>query len=429
MSYLNRQFASTLASTLTSSLILTASGTKKLNRFFSRSRCLGLAALLLTTLSGATFTSTFAATNSIVTDDSVKIMKTPDNGIQPRMLTGPDGKVHLLYFKKRLNRRDAREGNLYYRQFNEQLGDFGLPVKVSSSAFPVQTVSISRASMAIDGEGRIHALWYLPKQAQYYYSRSNVERTQFEVQREMVNENTLGIDAGADIAARGNQIAIFWGAGDLSREYERTVFTRLSSDSGETFGAELQLGNPDLGACACCSLAGEFIDDDSLLVAYRSALEGIGRHMQLLTAKGLSAGISNAYYGETHELQQWEASFCPLSTNDIVTDSDEQIWLVFETQSRIVQLEFAEGVVPTSVAEPFTKTRQKNPALAINASNQRLVVWAEAISHSRGGRLNMRLFDADGTNPQVILTEPVNLDDFSFPAATTFSDGRFLVLY
>lgn len=420
MSYSNQQFASTFAPI------------KQLNDFLSRFRALGAAVLLLTALFIGTFSATtasFAATSSVAMDGLVKIMKTPDSGIQPRMLTGPDGNVHLLYFKKRLNRRDAREGNLYYRQYDEELGDFGLPVKVSSDAFPVQTVSISRASMAIDGEGRIHALWYLPKNSQYYYSRSNRERTQFEVQREMVSQNTLGIDAGADIAAHGNQVAIFWGAGDLSREYERTVFTRLSSDFGETFGAELQLGNPDLGACACCSLAGEFIDDDSLLVAYRSALDGIGRHMQLLTVEGLSGGVNNAYYADTHELQQWEASFCPLSTNDIVTDRDDQLWLVFETQSRIVQLEFAEGVVPTSVAEPFTETRQKNPALAINASNQRLVVWAEAISHSRGGRLNMRFFDTDDANPEVVLTEPINLDDFSFPAATTLNNGRFLVLY
>jgi hypothetical protein len=428
MNYSNSQISSTFAP----ALFFTFALTKKLGGFFSGIRVLGAGALLLTVLFVGTFsvtTAASAAASSIAVADLVKVMKTPDSGIQPRMLTGPDGKVHLLYFKKRLNRPDAREGNLYYRQYDEQLGGFGVPVKVSSGAFPVQTVSISRASVAIDSEGRIHALWYLPKNAQYYYSRSNLERTQFETQREMVSEHTLGIDAGADIAAHGNQIAIFWGAGDLSREYERTVFTRLSSDFGESFGPELQLGNPDLGACGCCSLAGEFIDDDSLLVAYRSALAGVGRHMQLLTAEGLSKDISNAYYAQMHELQQWEASFCPLSTNDIATDSDDQLWLVFETQSRIVQLQFADGVVPTSVAEPFTETRQKNPAIAINASNQRLVVWAEAISHSRGGRLNMRFFDADVSAPEVVLSEPVNLEDFSFPAVTTLSDGSFLVLY
>jgi hypothetical protein len=41
----------------------------------------------------------------------------------------------------------------------------------------------------------------------------------------------------------------------------------------------------------------------------------------------------------------------------------------------------------------------------------------------------MRLFDADVSTPEVVLSEPVNLDDFSFPATTTLSDGSFLVLY
>lgn len=360
---------------------------------------------------------------------NVEILKTPDGGLQPRLLNDASGDIHLMYFKKRLSRPDAREGSLYYRQYDQQRQAFGSPVKISSGAFPLQTVSISRAAIAIDGEGRVHAIWYQPKNNQYYYSRSNSERTQFEPQREMVTENAVGIDAGADIAARGDQVAIFWGAGDLSREYERTVFTRLSRDGGASFGAELQLGNPDLGACACCSLAGDFVDDDSLLVAYRSALAGVGRHMQLLTVGGLAEGISRASYQSVHNLQEWEASFCPLSTNDIAFDTEDRLWTVFETENRIVQFALEEGVEPELVAEPFTETRQKNPAIAFNKAGQRLVVWAEAISHSRGGRLNMRLFDEVGEGQEIVGEESIDLENFTFPAVASLPDGRFLVLY
>lgn len=359
----------------------------------------------------------------------LEIQQTPDGGLQPRLETDEQGNVHLLYFKKRLDRRDAREGNLYYREYDAETLSFGLPVKVSSAAFPLQTVSISRASMAVDENGRVHAIWYLPKTAQYFYSRSNPERTRFESQRSMVIQNTLGIDAGADVAARGDQVAIFWGAGDLSREYERTVFARISDDKGASFGPELQLGNPDLGACACCSLAGEFIDQDNLLIAYRSALEGIGRHMQLLTVEGLSQGITGASYSDVQKLQQWEASFCPLSTNDIALDGEDNLWVVFETEGRIIQQKFTENAVPEAVAQPFTETRQKNPAMAINRAGSKLIVWAEAISHSRGGRLNMRFFESQSAVPQAMDFGPINLDDFSFPATATLPDGRFLVLY
>ncbi|MFT4862453.1 MAG: hypothetical protein ACI95C_001674 [Pseudohongiellaceae bacterium] len=360
---------------------------------------------------------------------NISVQLVPDNGLQPRLIADAKGGIHLLYFKKRLDRPDAREGNLYYRQWQQDTGAFGNPVKVSSAAFPLQTVSISRAAIAIDGRGRAHVVWYRPKDNQYYYARSNEQRTEFSTQLEVVHEFSEGLDAGADIAALDDKVAIVWGAGDLSREFERTVFARYSEDGGATFGAEIQLGNPDLGACGCCSLATNFADQDSLVVAYRSALDGVGRHMQLLTVEGLSAGVSAAFYGETTDLQRWEASYCPLSTNDITLDQQGQAWLVFETQARVVQKLLTNTSLPTLVGEPFKETRQKNPAMAINNQGARLVVWAEAISHTKGGRLNMRLVDASGVDQTQPLEGEINLRDFSFPAAAALPDGSFLVLH
>ncbi len=360
---------------------------------------------------------------------SVLVQQAPDSGLQPRLISQTDGSVHLLYFKKRLDRPDAREGNLYYRQWDETLGAFGLPLKVSSEAFPLQTVSISRAAMALDSSGRVHVVWYRPKDNQYYYSHSDPERSAFTPQMEVVQEFSLGLDAGADIAAVDDKIAIVWGAGDLTREFERTVFARVSQDGGESFGPEMQLGNPDLGACGCCSLATDFVDADNLMVAYRSALGGVGRHMQLLTVERLSEGVSGAFYQELEPLHQWEASYCPLSTNDMSSDMQGQTWLVFETQSRIVQQRLTADGLPSAVGEPFSETRQKNPALAINRKGERLIVWAEAISHTKGGRLNMRLFNADGIELDQPYNDQVDLRDFSFPAAAALPDGSFLVLH
>lgn len=69
----------------------------------------------------------------------------------------------------------------------------------------------------------------------------------------MVRKFAEGIDAAADVAADGTRVAIVWGAGDLSRESTRTVYARFSSDHGASFDDEIQIGNPELGACACCS--------------------------------------------------------------------------------------------------------------------------------------------------------------------------------
>ncbi len=359
----------------------------------------------------------------------VLIQATPDNGVQPRLTVDADGGVHLLYFKKRLNTPAAREGNLYYRQYDGEAGRFGLPVKVSSSAFAMQTFSIARASMAITDDGRIHVMWYYPRSAEFIYSRSNPERTAFEQQRSIVENYREGIDAGGDVAAMGEQVALVWGAGDLAAEDERTMFARFSHDAGASFGEELMISNPDLGACACCSMAADYLDESNLLVAYRSAIDGIGRHMQLLTVSGTDNELSGASYGAMNELQQWELSACPLSTNDIVRAGDDQRWLVFETESKIVQMDLRNQEDIAPLAEPFTQTRQKNPAIAIDAEGSRLVAWGEAISHARGGRLNIRVVDKNGEDTGYVLGEEFQITDYSFPAAAVLPDGNFLVLY
>lgn len=366
---------------------------------------------------------------SAATLAEVLVQPTPDEGFQPRLVQADDGSVHLLYFKKRLNRPAAREGNLYYRQYQVESGRFGTPVRVSSQAFNLQSVSISRAAMAIDGEGRVHVMWYRPREGEYHYSRSNPQRTQFEGLRSLVTEFTDGLDAGGDIAAFGSEVAIVWGAGDLTREDERSMFARFSHDGGASFGPERMIANPDLGACACCSMAIDYLSAAELLVAYRSAIDGIGRHMQILRVKGVDGELSGASYDDVHQLQQWEATFCPLSTNDIGFDNGEAAWLVFETESRIVKMNLDNPEQIALVAEPFTETRQKNPAIAFDAAGNYLIAWGEAISHSRGGRLNLRLFGKDGSENSYRLPEEIQMQNFTFPAAAALPGGDFLVLY
>ena len=359
----------------------------------------------------------------------IHIQETPDRGVQPRLTVDDSGNVHLLYFKKRLSAPSAREGNLYYRQYLPEQNRFGLPVKVSSNAFDIRTFAIARASIAVGGEGRVHVVWYLPRDNQYFYTRSNIERSQFQAQQAVVEEFGEGLDAGADIAALGSQVAIVWGAGALSREYERTVYGRISTDSGATFSDELQMGNKDLGACACCSLATNFGDENELAIAYRSAIDGVGRHMQALTLQFADKAIQQGQYAELSKLQEWELSACPLSTNDITVDAQANQWLVFETEGRINQLQLGTGIDAMPVAEPFIKTRQKNPAVAINNQGDRLIVWGEAISQTRGGRLNMHLFADDGSDKNAGFTQEVSIPKFSFPAAAVLPSGDFLVLY
>ena len=366
--------------------------------------------------------------NSCVAFAEIIIQPTPDQGLQPRLSVDDNGNVHLLYFKKRINRPASREGNLYYRSYDHETGQFSLPVKVSSSAFSMQTFSIARASMSITEDGRVHAFWYYPRTSEMIYSRSNPERTMFETQRSMVSVFQEGIDAGGDIASIGSSVALVWGAGKLTEEHQRTMFARFSDDYGKTFGDEVMVSNPDLGACACCSLAADYAGSSDLVIGYRSAIDGVGRHMQVLTLENISQGITGAFYGEMSELQEWEASFCPLSTNDIGR-TGEQRWLVFETQNRIMRMELMSQNPAYAVGAPFSETRQKNPALAINQIGEQLIVWGEAISHSRGGRLNLKLLNKDGSNAEYSFTENIMINDYSFPAAASLPNNDFIVLH
>ncbi len=380
--------------------------------------------LLSASLILATLTVTAAAAPAMV------ISSTPDRGIQPRLLNDDEGGVHLLYFRKRIEDPRNREGDLYYRQYHQDSSSWSIPIRVSSQSFS-HLDAIGRAAFAIDGDGAIHVVWYRDRPAaEYYYTRSNADRTGFEPQRSIVETNLHGLDAGADIAADGKRVAIVWAAGDLLRESERTVFSRVSSDGGKNFGEELQVGDPALGACACCSLTTSYDNAGNQLLAYRSAINNGGRHMQLLT---VPSGGQTGVYRDLHALHQWELYACPVTTNELLKEQGHGSWLVFENHARIIMdyvphESTGNPNAPLLAGEPLTETRQKNPAIAINRHREKLVVWGEAISYTRGGDLNLQVFDADNEVVDVVKPE-LNIPDFSFPAAAVLKDDSFLILY
>jgi len=358
----------------------------------------------------------------------VEVERTPDQGLHPRLLQDAEGNVHLLYFRKRNNNPRAREGDLFYRQYDAASFAWGPARRVSSQSFN-HADPIYRANFAVDGEGRVHVVWYEPRPSQFFYTRSNPERTEFEPRRSMVSDFLEGVDAGADIAASGNSVVITWAAGALAREYERTVFARYSTDGGISFSPETVIGDRSLGACACCSLALDYEDSNRFIVAYRSAIDGVGRHMQLLTVETKSGGELVTEYADLNPLQEWELAACPVSTNDIARDYQQHNWLVFETEGRIVQMDLTASSVPVHVAEPLSRTRQKNPSAAFSSDGYKLIAWGEGVSFTRGGTLNWQLFDNEG-NPVPASGKPeINIPDNSAPAATITPSGSFLILY
>ena len=58
-----------------------------------------------------------------------------------------------------------------------------------------------------------------------------------------------------------------------------------------------------------------------------------------------------------------------------------------------------------------------------------MIDWGEAISHARGGRLNIRIVEKNGEDTGYVLEEEIEITQYSFPAAAALPDGNFLVLY
>lgn len=362
------------------------------------------------------------------TEPEVEWQRVPDNGVHPRIITDVQGITHLLYFRADAPDADFFSGNLYYRQLDQATQGWKEPVKVSSEPFDFKD-PIYRAGFAVDGEGRVHVVWLMDRPATYFYARSDTNRTAFESQRQIVDTNMEGIDAGADIATFDNKVAIVWAAGDLRNEDERNVYVRQSMDFGETFGDEIALGDRSLGACACCGLTANYDRTGNIVVAYRSAINGTGRHMQVLTANVSSGDIVDSSYLPVDDARSWDLAACPVTTNDIVADYEGNSWLIFENQSRITKINLAADDLSEYVSEQPVQTREKHPSMAFNSGGDQLIAWGEGAGFFSGGALRWTLFNNQGVRVSSSTLENVEITDRSSPAVLAKSDGNFLILY
>ncbi len=349
---------------------------------------------------------------------SVQFSPLGENEIQPQLLTDAQGTTHLLYFKT-YNPQQTR-GNLYYRTYKADKGEWNKPIKVSAVGFAKSGI-IAAAKMAVDNDGRVHVTWFEANTLKYLYTQSNTERTEFNAPKQIVKRFNEGVETGSNIAINGNDVTITWAAGSFDKEYQRAVYRVTSTDGGKNFGAEEILSDQSLGACACCGFISRYADD-TLMLAYRTAVNNQGRHMQLL----IQAKESPA---TTTLIHPWEYNACPVTTNNFSHNVEGDIWLVFETEGEIFQFNTNQKTTPQRVNDPNPSVRQKHPAIAVNAAGERLVVWSEGRGFNSGGQLKIRLFSADNEVLPTPNTDEKTLAGFSGSAVSTLVDGSFLVVY
>lgn len=337
----------------------------------------------------------------------VRLFRLPDGAIQPRLATDKNG-VHLLYFQR--NGVDGRSGHLIHALLDVDTGRIHGRTQVSEHAYP-HNDQIGKADFAIDETGRVHVAWLDAPNAAYLYSRSIDGGSNFSRPRHLAAENPEGVEAEPSLAVHNDEVVVAWHAGSMAAEHARRVYAVRSSDGGATFSDEVAVSPVELGVCACCSMASAFDEHGNFRLAYRSAVEDTGRHMQLIED------------GEPQAIGMWELDYCPVTSVAMTSDR-----VVFETAGRLMAWHAETGAKP--VTSSPAAARQKHPSMAENARGVRLVVWAEADGYFSGGELRLAVFDPDDHRLAHDTSGPLStIPEFSVAAAAAASDGSFVVVY
>lgn len=241
----------------------------------------------------------------------VRLLKTPDAGIQPQAALDARGTLHLLYF-----RGDPAGGDLYYRRRQGARGDWSDPIRVNDPPGTAVAIGTIRGGqLAVGPGGRAHIVWFgnararprapldpaLPVDrpfdgAPLLYTRLDDAGSAFEPPRNLMRA-TFGLDGGPSVAAdlRGN-VFVLWHAHDARGRGEeaRRLWIARSPDEGKSFGPETPAWEERTGACPCCSVEAFADSRGNLYALYRMARNRTERDMVLLTSADGGRSFSGA---------------------------------------------------------------------------------------------------------------------------------------
>jgi len=337
---------------------------------------------------------------SIAADSAapVKLMRTPEGGLQPQAIVDGRGALHLVYLKG-----DPKACDVFYVRRAAGRTNFSAPLRVNSeqgSAIAVGT--IRGAQFALGRKGRVHVAWNgsgnkkSERGAPMLYARLNDAGDAFEPQRDMMTA-TMHLDGGGSVAADGvGNVYVIWHAAPVEGpkgEQNRGVFMVKSADDGKTFGEERKINPTATGACGCCGLKAYADARGRLSVLYRAASGGLDRDVTLLLSKD---------HGKTFQskvLDQWRVPTCPMSSMALDSSASGSLLAMGETQGQVrwarVATETAESSAPQAPSGPGG--RQKHLVMAEGGKGGRLqlTAWTEGTGWQKGGAVAWELVDLD----------------------------------
>src|SRR2546425_6202335 len=85
----------------------------------------------------------------------VRLLRTPDDGIQPQAAMDAKGVVHLIYFKG-----DPKGGDIFYVRREPGQSEFSKPIPVNTQPHTAMAMGTIRgAQLAVGKNGRVHVAW------------------------------------------------------------------------------------------------------------------------------------------------------------------------------------------------------------------------------------------------------------------------------
>jgi hypothetical protein len=212
----------------------------------------------------------------------VRTLRVPDGGLQPRVVAGTDGVIHMIFYDG-----SPRNGDVYYVSSRDDGKTFRPRIRVNSQEGSAIAVgNIRGAQISLGRDDRVHVAWNgsgkaLPRglpnpdiaegspyrlSSPMLYARLADKGNAFEPQRNLMHK-TYALDGGGSVAAdtKGNVYVVWHGSGVDGPKGEggRAVWVAKSTDDGKTFAEETRLNRDPTGACGCCGLT-VFADRDGV---------------------------------------------------------------------------------------------------------------------------------------------------------------------
>lgn len=326
--------------------------------------------------------------------DSVTLLRTPNNGIQPQAVVDGKGTIHLIYFQG-----EARAGDLYYVHREAGQKDFSKPLRVNSKPeSAIATGTVRGGQLALGKNNRIHVAWNgAAGTGGMQYARLNDAGTAFEEQRNLMQLSQVP-DGGCTVAAdAAGHVTVAWhavAAGEGGEE-QRKMWVARSHDEGKTFAAEAPAWQNATGACGCCSTRA-FADQSDTYLLYRAAKDRDQRDIYLLHTNKQDADFQGTL------LHRWKIASCPMSTYALASGPGGVV-AAWDTDGQVFYTTIKPGTTEFNKpqAAPGTNRGRKHPALAVNSKGETILVWTEGTGWQRGGALAWQVLDAAGQPTEV----------------------------